>query len=66
MITDLLTELGIIAIIIVVILIICIPIIVGIIIAMAVANWLAVSGILWWAIVIFVAMVIWGILGALS
>ena len=66
MIIDFLKGLGVIALIIGIILLICIPIIVGVVIAMAVANWLAVSGILWWAIVIFVAMVIWGILGALS
>jgi hypothetical protein len=65
MLSDLLAGLGIIALFFVIILLICIPIVVGVVIAMAVAGYLGVSGLLWWCIVIFVALVIWGILGKL-
>lgn len=61
-----LQGLGAIALIVAVIFIICIPIIVGIVIAMAVAGYLGLSGLLWWCVVIFVALVIWGIIGKLS
>lgn len=63
MIEDWLAGLGIVVLILVVILIILIPIIIGIVIAMAVAGWLGATGLLWWCIVAFVALVIWGILG---
>lgn len=65
MILDILKGMGIVALILGVILLICLPIIIGIVIAMAVAGWLGTSGLLWWCIVIFVALVIWGILGRL-
>lgn len=66
MMIEFLKSLGVVALIIGIILLICIPIFVGIVIAMAVANWFNASGILWWSIVIFVVMVIWGIIGKLS
>lgn len=66
MMIEFLKSLGVVALIIGIILLICIPIFVGIVIAMAVANWFNASGILWWSIVIFVALVIWGIIGKLS
>ena len=65
MLSDWLAGLGIVALIIIVIFLICLPIVIGIVIAMAVAGWLGVSGLLWWCIVIFVALVIWGILSKL-
>ena len=65
MLSDWLAGLGIVALIIIVIFLICLPIVIGIVIAMAVAGWLGVSGLLWWCIVIFVALVIWGILSRL-
>ena len=66
MMIEFLKSLGVVALIIGVILLICIPIFIGIVIAMAVANWFNTSGILWWSIVIFVALVIWGIIRKLS
>lgn len=65
MLEEYLYGLGIVVLFIVIALLILIPIIIGIVIAMAVANWLDVSGLLWWCIVLFVAFVIWGILGSL-
>jgi hypothetical protein len=65
MLSDLLAGLGIIALFFVIILLICISIVVSVVIAMAVAGYLGVSGLLWWCIVIFVALVIWGILSKL-
>ena len=66
MIIDYLQGLGIIALIIGLILLICLPIIAGVIVAIALANYLAVSGILWWSIVILTTLIIWGIIGKLS
>lgn len=65
MITDYLAGLGMAALILIVLCIIIIPIIIGIVIAIAVANWLGVAGLLWWSIVILVALIIWAILGAI-
>lgn len=65
MISDWFTGLGIIALIAAIIFLIFIPIIIGVVIAMAIAGWLGVSGLLWWCVVGFIALVIWGILGAL-
>lgn len=66
MIIDYLQGLGVIALIIGLILLICLPIIAGVVVAIALANYLAVSGILWWAIVILTTLIIWGIIGKLS
>lgn len=60
---EILEGLGMLSLIVVFILLIIIPIVIGIVIAMAVAGWLGTTGLLWWCIVIFVALVIWGILG---
>ena len=65
MLSEWLSGLGFIALTIVIIILICIPIIIGIVIAMAIANYFALSGLLWWCVVIFIALVIWGILGRL-
>lgn len=66
MLSDWLTGLGIVALILFIAFLIFIPVIIGVVIAMAVANYLGVSGLLWWCIVIFVALLIWGILGKLN
>ena len=62
---DWLAGLGIVALIIVCLFIIFIPIIVSVGIATALAAYMGVSGFLWWCIVIFVTLVLWGILGKL-
>ena len=60
-----LSTLGVLFIVAFILFVVFIPPIAGVIIAMALAGWLGVSGILWWAIVIVVTLIIWGILGKL-
>ena len=64
--SDILAGLGITALICIILIAIFIPFIIGIVIATAVAGYFGATGLLWWSIVIFVALLIWGILGVLS
>ena len=60
-----LEGLGMASLIVVCLCIIFIPIIAAVVISIALANYFGITGILWWCVVIFITLILWGILGKL-
>lgn len=55
-------DLGIAGLILLVFILILLPIIIALVLGIAIANFFAVSGITWWCLVIFMALIIYGVI----